>query len=815
MCEMVGYPRESLLGQSTRILFPSDAEFERVGETLYPLLARDGVASLDIRVRRQDGEIIEGLLTSTPLERSDLSRGIVYTLLDVTQARRGQALLEARVELASVAATGDLDTLLRTTLGAAERLTQSRIGFLHLMEPDGERLSFQSWSAATLAAGCVAFEQGGHAAVSSAGVWADAVRLGEPVVHNHYAALVQRAGLPAGHVPLERELVVPVLQGGRAVAVVGVGNKPDPYTDSDRDVLVQIASMAMAGVDALRAQQSLRQHARVFESTSEGVVITDAQGRILAVNQSFLSITGYSESEVLGQNPRILSSGRHDREFYERMWASLVATGQWRGEIWNRRKSGAVYPEWLTISAVTEPDGHTSHYVAVFSDITQIKRAQERLDFLAHHDALTGLPNRLLFQDRLDHAIRRALREGRQLALLFLDLDGFKGVNDTLGHAVGDRLLEVVAERLGKRLRASDTLARLGGDEFLIVLEDDTEAAAAAAAAESCLRLLAAPARIQGHEIFISGSIGISLFPADGQDAETLLASADLAMYRAKAEGRNTFQFYVPEMTASAMERQALENALRGALARGELAVHYQAQVELATGLLCGVEALARWEHPLLGPVPPARFIPIAEGIGMVAEIDEWVLAQACGQLGAWRAMGFAVPRVSVNCSRQPLERGTLVPAVQRALESSGLAPGDLELEVTESTIMGKGPRALTALADLRALGVRLAVDDFGTGYSALGRLNRIPIDRIKIDASFIRDIGRDPKDEAVARALVGLGQDLGLEVLAEGVERADQVDLLMREGCRYAQGYLFGAPTEPAALHAAWGGGHGRAQDV
>ncbi len=808
LCNMLGYPREALLGQSTRMVFPSDAEYRRVGETVYPLLVRDGLASLDIRLLRSDGQVIDALLTSAPLDRADLSRGVVSTLLDVTQVRRDQALMEARVELSAVAAGGDLEALLWAGRAAAERLTRSRIGFLHLLEPDGEPSAWQSRSSDTLAADCRSVEGIVHAVVSAA--WAEAVRRGVPVEHNDCGTPTHPAGLAEGHVPLERELVVPVVQGGSPVAVIGVGNKPEPYTESDRDALIQIASMTMAKVGGLRAQQALRQHARVFESASEGIVITDAQGRILAVNPSFISITGYSESEVLGQNPRLFASGRHDRDFYAQMWGALAACGQWRGEIWNRRKNGDVYPEWLTISAVTEPDGHTSHYVAVFSDISQIKRAQERLDFLAHHDALTGLPNRLLFQDRLYHAIRSAQREGKRLALLFLDLDGFKDVNDTLGHATGDRLLEVVADRLRKRLRGCDTLARLGGDEFLIVLQGDTGPVEAAVAAEGCLQLLAQPIRILGHEIYISGSIGISLYPADGQDPDTLLANADLAMYRAKAEGRNTFQFYVPEMTAHAVERQQTENALRGALQRGELDVHYQPQVELSQGRLCGVEALARWAPARLGPVPPGRFIPIAEGLGIGAEIDEWVLAEACRQLAAWRAAGFRVPRVAVNCSRQPLERGTLVPAVHRALESSRIASGDLELEVTESTIMHRSPKVLAALGDLRDLGVRLAVDDFGTGHSALGHLNRMPIDRIKIDASFIRDIGRDPKNEAVTRALVGLGHDLGLEVLAEGVERAEQVQLLLSEGCRYAQGYLFGAPVAPAALRAAWGDGCG-----
>lgn len=805
LCEMVGYSREELIGQSIGMLFPDDEKARLAPEGICGSLPREGFAEVDLRLRRRDGQLIDVVLSGVPLDRADSSRGMVAAVMDVTRIRRDQALLEARLKLAQIASTGDLEALLRAGLEVAQRLTQSAISFVQLM-PDGDHPTVQQWSRSVPAAGCDAVESGSRVLASVADLCGDALRLGKPVIANDNPGLNPAESSDASFFPT-RKLVVPVVQGDRTLAVVAVGNKEADYSDENRDTLVHVASMILSAVESLRAQESLRQHARVFESTSEGVIITDAQGHIQAVNQSFLSITGYSETEVIGETPRILASGRHDRNFYEHLWAELLATGQWRGEIWNRRKNGDIYPEWLTISAVTDPSGQTTHYVAVFSDISHIKRAQERLDFLAHHDALTGLPNRALLQDRLQHAIARAHRQDRRLALMFLDLDGFKGVNDTLGHAVGDRLLEVVAERLTRRLRASDTLARLGGDEFLILLEEDTDTAAAAAVADSCLRLLAQAIHIRGHEIFISGSIGIAVFPTDGNDSETLLASADLAMYRAKAEGRNTYQFYVSEMSEAALERRSLEDALRGALARNEISLHYQAQTDLVDGHLVGVEALARWTHPRLGIVPPTRFIPIAESIGMVAEIDEWVLAQACGQLAAWRACGFSVPRISVNCSRQPLERGTLVPAVRSALESGGLTPGDLELEVTEGVVMGKSPRALAALAELGTLGVRLAIDNFGTGYSALGRLKRVPVDRIKIDTSFIRDIGRDPKDEAVARALVGLGNDLGLEVVAEGVERSDQVELLLREGCGVGQGYLFGVPMEAVAFEAAWSG--------
>ena len=750
LCEMTGHTRESLLGQSTRILYVNDAEFERVGAAIYPRATQVSNAQVDARMRRRDGQLIDVVLSSAALDPADLSRGVVSTLLDVTQARRDQALMETRLSLTAGAAAADQDTLLRIGLSAAKRLTNSQAGYFHCIE-----------------------------------------------------TLPHRQGLPQGHQTLEHPLVVQVERDGQLMAILAVAGKPGDYTAADRAAVTDIAAMVMERLDAVRAEQSLRQAARVFESTSEGVMVTDPRGHILAVNRAFTRITGYAESDVLGLTPRILRSGRHDRAFYQELWSALRDAGQWRGEIWNRRKDGEIYPEWLTISAVDDATGQTTHYVAVFSDVTQLKQSQERMDFLAHHDALTGLPNRILLQDRLGQAIRRAQRERGRLALLFVDLDRFKEVNDTLGHGVGDRLLEAVARRLGERLRGADTLSRLGGDEFLVLLDGNSSAAGAAAAAQACLDLLRPPIQIDSHEIHLSASIGISLYPADGMDAETLIRCADLAMYQAKEQGRGNYQFHAPEMSIAAQEHHALENALRGALPRGELGLLYQPQIDLTTGHLWGVEALARWTHPDLGAVAPERFIPVAERIGLIGELGEWVLTEACRQLVRWRTAGFAVPRIAVNVSIQQLARSNLLPTLQRCLVESGLAPEDLEVEITESVIVGDNARVITALSDLRSLGISLVVDDFGTGSCALGRINRVPIDRLKIHGSFIRCIGRGQSEEAITRAIIGLGRDLGLAVIAEGVEREDQSAFLQAAGCRLAQGYLFGAPMDADALGA------------
>jgi diguanylate cyclase (GGDEF)-like protein len=415
------------------------------------------------------------------------------------------------------------------------------------------------------------------------------------------------------------------------------------------------------------------------------------------------------------------------------------------------------------------------------------------------------LPNRTLFHDRLKHALLRRQREEGGLAVLFVDLDRFKHINDTLGHPVGDEVLRRVAKAMVAQVRAGDTVARIGGDEFVLLLEDDVSLRSVAMVAQKLVDLVSSPFVIDGKELYVTASIGISLCPNDGDDADSLLKNADMAMYKAKQQGRNNFQFYEAEMGKGAHERLALENALRGAVRRNELFLHYQPQVDLVSGRLAGVEALVRWQHPELGLVSPGRFIPVAEDMGVIQEIGDWVLREACSQVVRWRDRGFFVPRMAVNLSMQQLEKAGLESAVAELLSGYNIPASQLELEVTESVIMNQSGRALETLDGLRRLGVFLAIDDFGTGYSSLSYLRQLPVHRLKIDYSFVRDIGRDPNDEAIALAIISLGHSLGLEVVAEGVERAEQADFLLREGCDVAQGYYFDRPVSPVDLENRW----------
>lgn len=558
--------------------------------------------------------------------------------------------------------------------------------------------------------------------------------------------------------------------------------------------------------ERIRAEEGLRLSAKVFENTLEGVIITDRNTRILAVNEAFTQVTGYDMEDLKGSTPRILQSGRHDHRFYAEMWEELERNGSWIGEIWNRRKNGEIYPERLTIGVVKDADGEVGHYVAVFSDITDIKRSHEQLDFLAHHDPLTCLPNRLLFCESLRHNIALAQRNSSQLAVVFIDLDHFKNVNDTLGHDLGDELLKRVADDLGSQVRESDTLARIGGDEFILLINDIEAPRYAGSIAEKFLSLLSQPRMISGYEVDISASIGISFFPTDGKDVATLVKNADTAMYYAKSHGRNSYHFYEPAMGEYACERVKLEALLRRSIERNELSLHYQPQLDISTGQLIGAEALLRWNNAELGVISPARFIPIAEDIGFISTLGEWVLSTACRQLKEWDGDGFYLPRVSVNLSVKQLEHGDIVDTVSRVLAETGLLSSRLEMEVTESAIM-KNDRALGFLDGLRALGVVLSVDDFGTGYSSLSYLGRLPVQKLKIDRSFVADVTANPTQEAIVRAIIALSKALGLNTIAEGIETEAEAQFLRQEGCQQAQGYLFSHPLPSHELLARWGG--------
>ena len=554
-----------------------------------------------------------------------------------------------------------------------------------------------------------------------------------------------------------------------------------------------------AAEEALQAaNRHLEMMALVFRHSQEAIIITDAEANIVSVNGAFERINGYAAAEVLGRNPRLLASGRQDKAFYAGMWQGLLQEGYWEGEVWNRRRDGALYPAWLRISAVRDKEGRLQNFIGIVADVTDKHEAEERIRQLAYFDPLTRLPNRTLLQDRVEQALAQAGRVQGWVALLFVDLDHFKNINDSLGHFSGDRLLQQAAERMQGCLRRADTVARLGGDEFVIVCPE-ADPTAVRELAQRLLAQLARPYPLGPAELTVTASIGISLFPRDGGNFETLLKHADTAMYRAKAAGRNNLQFFSQDMNAAALERLLLENSLRQALERQEFRLVFQPQVEVSTGRIVAAEALIRWQHPQAGWIMPGRFIPVAEDSGLILPIGEWVLAEACRHLRQWQAAGRVGRgfRLAVNISAIQFVVRDFDQRVAQVLLESGIDPAGLELELTETAAMADVEASTGMLRRLRDLGVGLAIDDFGTGYSSLSYLKRFPIDRLKIDQSLIRDIVDDPDDRAIAEAVIGLAHVLRLPVVAEGVENREQLELLSGKGCDMVQGYHFSRPVE------------------
>jgi len=551
--------------------------------------------------------------------------------------------------------------------------------------------------------------------------------------------------------------------------------------------------------DRKRMEDELRLSGTVFENSTQGILLTDGNCRILKVNPSFCEITGYQPEDVLGRTPAILKSGRQNEAFYEAMWKVIDEEGRWSGEMWNRRKNGEIYAEHLSITRVPDENGGIANYIGIFNDISNYKAAQLQIEQMAFFDAMTGLPNRALLHDRLQHALIHAERHRRRVALLVIDLDRLAHINDTLGHHVGDRLLIAVADRLRSVAREADTVSRHIGDEFAVIMEELGEEQAATDVADRLLRELALPFLVDTHEITITACIGISIFPEDGNTPEKLIKHADVALHHAKNCGMGCAQFFREEMNHASMERLLIESSLRQALQRNEFRLFYQPQVELASGRIVGMEALVRWQHPDMGMVSPARFIPIAEETGQIVEIGIWVLREACMQTQAWQEKGFKDLRVAVNVSAQQFNTDDFAEQVQLALRDTGLAPDRLELELTESMIMQQPERVVGVMTQLRALGVKFSIDDFGTGYSSLSQLKRFPIDKLKIDQSFTQDIGVDESGTAITQAIIALGHSMRLHVVAEGVETGEQQRFLIQNGCHSMQGYLFSRPL-PAA---------------
>ncbi|MDO8608052.1 MAG: EAL domain-containing protein [Phaeospirillum sp.] len=550
-----------------------------------------------------------------------------------------------------------------------------------------------------------------------------------------------------------------------------------------------------------RLEDHMRLAATVFENTGEGLFITDDKHRIIHINPAFTDLTGFQLEDVLGKTPRMLSSGRHTPDFYDHMTDILNKTGKWQGEIWNRRKTGEMFAEWLNIAAVRNEQDQITNYVAVFSDITSRKQDEERLSYQANHDPLTRLPNRTLFQERLSRALTRANRAQSNVALLFIDLDHFKQVNDTLGHLAGDFLLQQVAERLTACVRQGDTVARLSGDEFTVILEDIVEAHDGAVVAHKILTAMSTPFDLQGREACISSSIGVALYPGDAGDPQSLVKLADAAMYRAKHQGRNACRFHSETINAQAFERLALEGALRHALDRQEFVLHYQPIFDGRTGAVVAVETLLRWLHPEIGLVMPNQFLPLAEETGLILPIGQMVLDAACLQAKEWLDQGFSQLRVGVNLSSRQFRAPDLMENVAAALERASLPPGILELDVPENCVTDKTQDASGMLARFKALGVNIAIDDFGSGYSSFAFLRRLPTNALKIDQGFVRNVVAEPEDAEIITAIIAVARGLHMAVIAPGIETEEQMAALAKFDCDMVQGFLFAHPMPAAEM--------------
>ncbi|MEN8171121.1 MAG: EAL domain-containing protein [Pseudomonadota bacterium] len=554
-----------------------------------------------------------------------------------------------------------------------------------------------------------------------------------------------------------------------------------------------------------RAIEELKIYGKVFDNTAEGILVTDARTQIVNSNRAFGEITGYTQQELQGEMPSLFKSGMHDESFYKEVWESLESKGVWRGEIFDRRKDGTLIPLWQTISSVRDEQGVISNYISIINDISPLKETQLRLDHLAHHDPLTDLPNRLLLQDRLAHAIKRGIRDDSATAVLFIDLDRFKTINDSLGHYIGDRLLQQVAKRLTVLVRQSDSIARLGGDEFVILLEEISGNEDAARLARKVIEVLREPFNIDQHELHIGCSIGISISPDDGEDALTVLKNADTAMYRVKETGRDGYHIYSTELSELAEEKLRIESALRKVIQEKKFYLQFQPIVDAQTDRVTCSEALLRWNFPGMEDMSPANFIPVAEESNLIIPIGQQVLDMAIAQLVRWREQGIELEYLSVNVSGPQLYHSDFASNLIAQLQDNGIEGRSFQVEITENVLMENMERCVEQLNELREYGIRIAIDDFGMGYSSLSYLRRLPLDLIKVDRSFVSDISSDKSDSVIAHAIVNLAQSLELESVAEGIETDEQREYMRSIGCNRFQGYYYSRPLSPDDFARYW----------
>ncbi len=802
LCRMLGYSREELLRMNwAELTHPADLD-ENL--KLYERLLRGELDSytLESRFIRKDGEIIHVRRAPQAVRKNGGSLDYIVTLIeDITERRRAENNEHLRNHVLELLTQGKpLAEILNAIVLGVEEQNPAMLCSIVLLDAEGNHLSIGA--APSLPPSYNAAIEGAEIG-PEAGSCGTACYTGERVIvedirshpyWKNYRHLADQAGLVScWSEPIYGS--TRKVQGSFAI----YHKKPSIPSSADISLIASCARLAGISIERKEAEDELQLASMVYKHSSEAMMITDEHNRIIAINPSFTDITGYAMDEVLGKNPGLLKSGKHDADFYRNLWNEVKNLGSWHGEIWNRRKSGDVYPEWLTINTILNPDDSVHRHVALFSDITDKVRTDELIWKQANFDLLTELPNRRMFHDRLEQEIKKAHRGQSRVALLFIDLDRFKEINDTLGHHLGDQLLIEAAKRIVSCVRESDTVARLGGDEFTIVLSELSEGTHAEKIAQNILEKLVAPFRLGADNAYISASIGITFYPDDALDVEQLLRNADQAMYLAKSAGRNRLGYFTSALQEKAQLRLKMLNDLRGALQSDQFKLHFQPVVELATGRIVKAEALLRWMHPVRGMVSPMDFIPLAEESGLIMEIGDWVFKESARWIRRWLEISPQGFRVCVNKSPMQFQSDNgNIDEWLSYLENLGLSGKHIVIEITEGLLLNADASITDKFLKFRDAGIEVAIDDFGTGYSALSYLKRLDIDYLKIDKSFVEDIANDASDMALSEAIVMMAHKLGLEVVAEGVETEAQKERLLAAGCDFGQGYLFSRPVPP-----------------
>ena len=807
LCAIVGYDQEQLLARSFQdITHPDDlgADLAHVRDLL---AGRADSYRMKKRYFHRDGSTVPVLLAvSVVRDKSGAPRHFISQIEDISERQRAEQWQKHYSDsLAMIMAEAPRSEVLESLARFAEGHSEGMLCSIHVLSEDGRRLvhgaspSLPAWYNAAL---------DGTLIGPSVGSCGTAAATGEMVISEDIGTAPEWVGFRelAAQAMVRSCWSQPILSsGGHVLGTFAIYRRePARPTDADIELVRASAGLAAIALERARHHEERRLAKVVFEQSVEGIMVTDVADRVLMVNQSFESVTGYSSGDVLGQSPRIFEESRHDPVLADQQRDALAATGRWKGEVWGRRQSGEIYPMALSMALVTDDGGATTHRISILADVSDQKIQAARIEQLAFYDALTGLPNRALFLDRLGQTLQASKRHGGQGALLFVDLDRFKEINDSQGHAVGDLALAEVARRFQTVSRKEETLARLGGDEFVLIVEN-ADHQTAVRIASRLQQALAAPIELMGHSYNVGASIGIAFYPADGQTSEDLIKRTDIAMYRAKASGGG-YRLYQAEMGAELDKRLNLAKRLGRAMEVGDLELYYQPQLELSTQRVIGAEALLRWKDSLLGWVSPAEFIPIAEERGMMGVLGDWVLREACRQVCDWDNQGLRLGgRIAINVSALQLEDPDIVGRMLGIVHAAGLSPERFDLELTESSMMADPERAVEVFELLSAAGFGLSIDDFGTGYSSLSYLKRFAADQIKIDISFVRDMLTDSDDHSIVTTIIAMARSLGLKTTAEGVEEVGQAEALLALGCDFAQGYHFGRPEGAEAFQARW----------